>query len=103
MDNSAKRTQPIRAIEVRKNHQGRGFNLVAVTIRPEGGALQTLLNQEIIADRPMAQAVAEATARIMSNAFGVLYVVTGEEYVGRNRLDVATMNKLPLVEDDARA
>lgn len=78
MDNSAKRTQPIRAIEVRKNHQGRGFNLVAVNVRPEGGALQTLLNMEIIESRELAGKVAEATARIMSNAFGVLYVVAND-------------------------
>lgn len=75
MDNSSKRTAPCRRIEVRENHEGQGFLLVAVTERPDAGKVETLLNarEPITSCRNDALALAELTSRCVEQATGVIY------------------------------
>lgn len=74
MDRSAEKLAPFRTIEVRKNHQGPGFLLVAVESRPDSGLKQTLLNVgHPIIDKAYAKCAAQHVSRCVEALTGVVY------------------------------
>ena len=72
MDNSAKRTAPVRRIEVRKDHDGPKYLLLAIETRPDGGQSETLLGQGLESEE-FARIVGVAAASCVEKLTGVAF------------------------------
>ena len=79
MDNSARKTAPTREIEVRKNHEGEGYLLVAVERRPEAGKKETLLRIGAITEYSTALDIAEGISRSVEAITGAIYSYPGSQ------------------------
>jgi hypothetical protein len=71
MDKSAERMRPQRRIEVRENQSGKGYLLIAVTRRPDGGSKETIL--VAVQDKRDARLMAEGTARCVEHLTGEMF------------------------------
>lgn len=77
-DKSAARVAPVRSLEVRANHEGPGFLLVACEKRPDAGYKSTLLNVTHPLSKVDAIMLAAATSRCVEALTGVVYTYPGQ-------------------------
>ena len=76
LDMSSARVAPVRTIDIRPTDCG--FLLVAVTTRPEGGFKETALNPfQPVFDAAQASQMAEAVARAVEHATGIMFGYPG--------------------------